>query len=159
MYGADSSNPFYKYLTREDKEHVMVVNYMKSRHPEVICFHVPNEGTKSNFERYKYSIMGALSGVSDFVILKPKYVLKRDLGGEQYRELIYHGMLIELKAPSEKRVVMEGKNAGKVRKIAEGKMSDHQIEFLERCNKEKYYGICCVGFENAVKEIEGFLSK
>jgi hypothetical protein len=68
-------------------------------------------------------------------------------------------MLIELKAPSEKRVVMQGKNAGKVRKIAEGKMSDHQIEFLERCNKEKYYGICCVGFENAVKEIEGFLSK
>jgi hypothetical protein len=55
-------NPFEKYLTFEDKEHIRVVNYIKDKLPDILAFHVPNEGKKSAFERYKHSLMGALKG-------------------------------------------------------------------------------------------------
>lgn len=34
-------NPFYKFLSAEDLEHIRVVNYIKDKLPEVVAFHVP----------------------------------------------------------------------------------------------------------------------
>ena len=147
---------FESYLTYEDKEHIKVVNFMKAKYPDVICFHVPNEGKKSAFERYKHSLMGALKGCPDFVILHPKYSEIKKEGERPYKELLYHGMLIELKAPEHNRIVQKGKDAGKTVKT-KGKLSPEQAILLERLNKVKYKGVCCFGYDSAKSVIEEYL--
>lgn len=153
----DTTSRFFGYLSREDKIHAAVVRYVKKTYPDVIMIHCPNEGKKSPFERYKYSIMGALTGVSDFIFLEPKYVFKRDLSLELYRELIHHALVIELKAPTEKVLVDDATN--KIKRIQGGKLSDAQKDFLKKCNEKKYLGVCCVGFDDAIETINNYMQK
>jgi hypothetical protein len=141
------NNPFYKYLTYEDKEHVRLVEYINKTYPHIVYFHIPNEGKKTAFERYKHSIMGALEGAPDFMFLVPKVV---------EGHVIHHGLLIELKAPEHKRVVLKGKNAGKIVK-AVGKLSESQKIVLEKVNNAKYLGICCFGYDEAVLELKKYM--
>ena len=102
---------FKDWLTHEDREHIEVVNWLKSNLPNVIAFHVPNEGKKTPFERYKASIMGILKGCPDFIILHPKHSeIKKDASQLEYRELLYNGLMIELKAPERNRVVADRKS-------------------------------------------------
>lgn len=151
-------NPFEKWLTYEDKEHVKVVNWLKQNLPNVISFHVPNEGRKSPFERYKASIMGLLKGCPDFIILHPKHSEpKKDNSGNVYKELIYNGLMIELKAPEHERVVKKGKNEGKSVK-SKGKLSEEQKIVLEKLNKLKYKAICCFGADESIKEIKEYFN-
>jgi hypothetical protein len=151
-------NPFEKWLTYEDKEHVKVVNWLKQNLPNVISFHVPNEGRKSPFERYKASIMGLLKGCPDFIILHPKHSEpKKDNSGNVYKELIYNGLMIELKAPEHERVVKKGKNEGKFVK-SKGKLSEEQKIVLEKLNKLKYKAICCFGADESIKEIKEYFN-
>jgi hypothetical protein len=151
-------NPFEKWLTYEDKEHVKVVNWLKQNLPNVISFHVPNEGRKSPFERYKASIMGLLKGCPDFIILHPKHSEpKKDNSGNLYKELIYNGLMIELKAPEHERVVKKGKNEGKFVK-SKGKLSEEQKIVLEKLNKLKYNAICCFGADESIKEIKEYFN-
>jgi hypothetical protein len=151
-------NPFEKWLTYEDKEHVKVVNWLKKNLPNVIAFHVPNEGKKSAFERYKASIMGILKGCPDFIILYPKHSEpKKDELGNVYKELQYNGLMIELKAPEHERVVKKGKNIGKIA-VSKGKLSKEQEDLLKRLNKIKYKAECCFGAEEAIKEIKNYFN-
>jgi hypothetical protein len=151
-------NPFEKWLTYEDKEHVKVVNWLKQNLPNIISFHVPNEGRKSPFERYKASIMGLLKGCPDFIILHPKHSEpKKDNSGNLYKELIYNGLMIELKAPEHERVVKKGKNEGKFVK-SKGKLSEEQKIVLEKLNKLKYKAICCFGADESIKEIKEYFN-
>lgn len=143
------SNPFAKYLTVEDREHIRVVNYIKDKIPEVIAFHVPAESQKSAFERYKYSIMGNVKGLPDFVFLHPKFT------SYYTSQAIYHGLLIELKAPEHKRVVMKGKNAGKVVKSV-GKLSDEQADLINKLNVFGFKAVCCFGADEAIKVIDEY---
>ena len=151
-------NPFERYLTFEDREHIAVVNHLKSKHPDIVSIHVPNEGRKSAFERYKHSVMGALKGAPDFVILEPKTVKKTDSSGVVYLELQYYGLLIELKAQEHNRVVLKGKFAGKVVKT-KGKVSPEQLDVLNRLTAKKYRAVACFGAEEAIKEIDNYLKK
>lgn len=152
------SNPFDKFLSIEDIEHVKVVNFLKEIYPNVIAFHVPNEGKKTAFQAYKTSIMGILKGCPDFIVLHPKHqpVTKEDAQGRAYLELQHYGLLIELKAPSHNRTVKNGKNAGKIVK-SEGKLSSHQKELITRLNKIKYKAVCCFGANEAIKELDEYL--
>jgi len=151
-------NPFEKWLTYEDKEHVKVVNWLKQNLPNVIAFHVPNEGKKSAFERYKASIMGILKGCPDFIILYPKHSEpKKDELGNVYKELQYNGLMIELKAPEHERVVKKGKNIGKIA-VSKGKLSKEQEDLLKRLNKIKYKAECCFGAKEAIKEIKNYFN-
>lgn len=151
-------NPFEKWLTYEDKEHVKVVNWLKQNLPNVIAFHVPNEGKKSAFERYKASIMGILKGCPDFIILYPKHSEpKKDELGNVYKELQYNGLMIELKAQEHERVVKKGKNIGKIA-VSKGKLSKEQEDLLKRLNKIKYKAECCFGAEEAIKEIKNYFN-
>jgi hypothetical protein len=151
-------NPFEKWLTYEDKEHVKVVSWLKENLPNVIAFHVPNEGKKSAFERYKASIMGILKGCPDFIILYPKHSEpKKDEFGNVYKELQYNGLMIELKAQEHERVVKKGKNIGKIT-ISKGKLSKEQEDLLKRLNKIKYKAECCFGAEEAIKEIKNYFN-
>ena len=151
-------NNFNKFLSYEDKEHILVVNWLKENLPNVLAFHVPNEGKKSPFERYKASIMGLLKGCPDFIILHPKHSETKDDGnGNKYKVLQYNGLMIELKAPEHNRVVLKGKDAGKIVK-AKGKLSPEQTEVIERLNKLKYKAICSFGAQNAIIEIKNYFS-
>jgi len=60
-------NPFSKYLTKEDKLQNAVMLYFKTKYPDVFVIHVPNEGRRSPFERYKFKFLGGVSGVPDIL--------------------------------------------------------------------------------------------
>lgn len=142
-------NPFYKFLSAEDLEHIRVVNYIRDKLPEIVAFHVPMEGKKSSYERYRHSIMGNLKGIMDFVFLHPKY--KSNLS----TEVLYHGLVIELKAPEHNRVVKKGKDAGKIVKSI-GKLSTEQAELIEKLNKMGFLAECCFGADEAIKIIDEY---
>lgn len=154
----NTNNPFYKWLSYEDKEHIRVVQHLKLKYPTKIAFHVPNEGKKSAFERYKHSLMGAMKGCPDFVLLEPKTILKTDSIGIEYLELQYYGLLIELKAPEHNRVVLKGKNTGKIVK-AKGKASEEQIDILNRLSEKKFRAVVCFGADEAINEINSYFKK
>lgn len=145
-------NPYYKYLSVEDKEHIEVVNYIKDKLPDVLAFHVPNESKKSKFECYKYSLMGALSGCPDFIFLFPKYV------SNDSKEILFHGLAIELKAPEHNRVVKKGKNEGKIVK-AVGKLSPEQEDVIQRLNLISYKAVACWGAVEAIKVINEYFKE
>lgn len=150
---------FQSYLTVEDRHHVLVVGHLKTFYPNVLWTHAQNEGKKSAFERYKTSIMGQRAGWPDITILHPKYSeVKKDPSGKEYRDLLYLGLLIELKAPEHDRVVKKGKDAGKIVKY-KGKLSPEQAELLEKLNKAKYRAVCCFGAEEAIKEIDTYFNR
>ena len=127
-------NPFDKFITFEDREHIRVVNYIKDKLPDVVAFHIPNESKKSAFERYKHSLMGALKGCPDFAFMFPKYK------SIDSKEILYNGLFIELKAPEHNRVVLKGDNAGKIVKT-KGKLSPEQKVVLDRLNSIGYQAV------------------
>jgi hypothetical protein len=143
------ANPFDKFLSIEDAEHIRVVNYIKDKLPEVIAFHIPNEGKKSAFERYKHSLMGAMKGCPDFIFLHPKYVSNTS------KEVIYHGLGIELKAQEHKKIVMKGNDAGKLVK-RKGKLSDEQAEVIKKMNERGFKAVCCFGADEAISVIDEY---
>lgn len=143
------ANPYDKFLSVEDVEHIRVVNYIRDKLPEVIAFHVPNEGLKSAFERFKHSRMGAMKGCPDFLFLHPKYVSNTS------KEVLFHGLGIELKAQEHNRVIKKGKDAGKIVKSI-GKLSDEQKDVLKRMNEMGYKAVCCFGADEAIAVIDKY---
>ncbi len=153
----DTTNPFYKFLGVEDLEHIKVVNFLESDFPDVVAFHVPNSSKKTPFDRYKHSLMGALKGICDFVILHPKYRIKIE-DGKPKTMLAYHGLIIELKAPEHEVVIKKGKRAGKIRK-AIGVLSEEQKIIIDKLNKVKYKAACCFGAEETIAVIKDYMTK
>lgn len=78
------ANPYDKYLGKEDVLQRGVINYIKAQYPEAFVVHIPNEGRRSMFERYKFKTLGGVSGMPDLMIFNPN----------KYR----NGLAIELKA-------------------------------------------------------------
>ena len=76
-------NGFYKYLTGEDHLQHSVINYLRMQYPKALWAHVPNEGRRSPFERFKFKHLGGKSGIPDLMIFTPN----------DY----YNGLAIELK--------------------------------------------------------------
>ena len=150
-------NPYFKYLGFEDKIHAELVEFINKNYPDIVYTHIPSEGRKSKFECYKHSIMGTKKGICDFIFLKPKYKFKM-IGEKKQKVLVYCGLAIELKVPSHNRVVLKGKDAGKIVKSV-GKLSIEQKEVIEQLNKEKYLAVCCFGFEDAKKVIVDYLKE
>ncbi len=142
---------FFKYLSKEDVLHAELVEFIDKNYPDVIYTHVPSEGKKSSYECYKHSIMGTKKGMCDFIFLKPKYKFKI-IGEKKQKVLVYCGLILELKVPLHNRVVMKGKDAGKIVKSI-GKLSPEQKEVIEKLNKDKYLAIACFGNEEAKKII------
>lgn len=143
------ANPYEKFLSVEDTEHVRVVNYVKDKLPDIICLHTPNEGGRSSYERFKISKMGIVTGFPDFAFFYPKY------DNSTPKELMYHGLAIELKAPEHKRIVTKGVNSGKIVK-AVGKLSDAQKDVIEKLNKSGYKAVCCFGYDEAIVVINEY---
>jgi hypothetical protein len=148
---------FYRFLSKEDRIHAELVEFINKEYPDVIYTHIPSEGKKSAFECYKHSIMGTKTGICDFIFLRPKYKYKI-IGSKKQKVLEYCGLAIELKVPLHNRVVLKGKQAGKIVKSV-GKLSPEQKEVIEKLNKEKYLAVCCFGIEEAKKVIIEYLKK
>ena len=62
------NNPFEKYLTKEDRLQNQVMAYLRIKYPKILAIHVPNEGRRSPFERYKFKYLGGKSGVPDILV-------------------------------------------------------------------------------------------
>ena len=77
------NNPYQKYLGKEDVLQNSVMNYIKLQYPKALVIHVPNEGKRTPFERYKFKFLGGVSGVPDILIFN--------------KNLKYCGLAIELK--------------------------------------------------------------
>lgn len=77
------TNPFFKYLTKEDKLQHRIISYLKYQYPNLLFAHVPNEGKRSAFERFKFKYLGGSSGIPDLLIFK--------------KNKYYSGLAIELK--------------------------------------------------------------
>ena len=67
-----SINPYQKYLTKEDKIQIAVMNYIKAQYPQSFVVHIPNEGKRTRFEQYKFKILRAVAGMPDVMIFDPK---------------------------------------------------------------------------------------
>lgn len=93
--------------------------------------------------------MGNLKGIMDFVFLHPKYE------SNSSTEVLYHGLVIEIKAPEHNRVVKKGKDAGKIVKSI-GKLSPEQAELIEKLNKMGFLAECCFGADEAIKIIDEY---
>lgn len=61
-------NSFWDLLGPEDHLHIQVCNYLKAQYPKVVWLHVPNEGKRSKFERWKFKVLGAKAGFPDIAI-------------------------------------------------------------------------------------------
>lgn len=77
-------NNYEKYLGKEDKLQNAVMSYFELQYPEAFVIHVPNEGKRTPFERYKFKYLGGVSGVPDILCFSPNAK--------------YSGLAIELKA-------------------------------------------------------------
>jgi hypothetical protein len=72
-----------KYVGKESDLQKTVAKWMRYQFPNLLWFHVHNEGKHKVQYRKKQASMGVLAGVSDIIIFEPR--------GE------YHGACIELK--------------------------------------------------------------
>lgn len=82
------SKGFYKYLGNEDKLQHQVMNFIELQYPDALCAHVPNEGRRTPFERFKFKYLGGKSGIPDVLIF--------DCNDS------FNGLAIELKAGKNK---------------------------------------------------------
>ena len=79
---------FHKYLGNEDKLQHQVMNFIELQYPDALCAHVPNEGRRTPFERFKFKYLGGKSGIPDVLIFDCNDT--------------FNGLAIELKAGNNK---------------------------------------------------------
>jgi hypothetical protein len=125
-------NPFSKHLTKEAREHASLVEWLRWVKPG-LWFHTVNEGKRTAYERFLWSIMGGTSSVPDFLFFDPK--------GE------YNGLAIELKATGTKIFREDGKPL---------KDMVPQWEFLERLKKCGWSAHFASGYDEAQKLIKDY---
>jgi len=77
------TNPFKRYLGKEDKLQNSVMTYLQYNYPKALFCHISNEGKRTPFERYKMKYLGSKPGVPDVMIFTPNKH--------------YNGLAIELK--------------------------------------------------------------
>ena len=77
------ANPYEKYLGKEDVLQHKVMKYLENKYPGIYAIHVPNEGKRSTFERFKFKYLGGKAGIPDILIF--------------YANKEFNGLAIELK--------------------------------------------------------------
>ena len=59
-------------MSKEDHLQNAVMNYFRAIYPKAFVIHVPNEGKRSPFERYKFKYLGGMAGIPDILCFEPK---------------------------------------------------------------------------------------
>ncbi len=128
------ANPFEKYLTKEQREHIRVCDWLRWVKPG-LWHHYPAEGKKTPFERFLWAKMGGKSSVSDFMFYDPRHG--------------FSGLAVELKATGE---TVYNKNGS----IRADKVD--QEKFLQDLRDRGWKATFAVGFDEAHKIISEYYS-
>lgn len=131
-------NPYEKFLSQEDRLQRAVNQYCDLKN--LLYFHPLNEGRKSNFERFKATVLGIKSGVPDCMICEPR--------GK------YVGLAIELKV----EVDMGFKKNGEKRKVRRITTTDNQIEWLKNLKKRGWNTNVVWNIDEALAVIDSHLA-
>jgi len=130
-------NPFYKYLTEEDKLQEAVIRYAWAVH-RLKAIPMNIESNKSQYERFKFKYMGNYKGILDTFL--------------PYPNSKYHGLFIELKTKDRKVFKKDGTL------YASGKDThEAQVAEIERLNKQGYYACFAFGFDQAKTIIDNYI--
>lgn len=133
------SNPFDKYLTKEDHLHIQVCTYIEMQYRNIFFIHPHNEAKRKPFERYLAKKMRLRTGAPDILIFEPKITRGTDGVHTVVIEYIkYCGLAIEFK-------------------IKPNKLSDNQKYCLEKLVEKKWKAVACYTFEEAQKIIDDYL--
>lgn len=62
---------YYRYLGKEDILQHNVIEYFYLQYPDAYVIHVPNEGKRSAFERFKFKYLGGQAGIPDILCFTP----------------------------------------------------------------------------------------
>lgn len=68
-------NGFYKYLTPEDHVQQQVLCHILDKYPKMKYAHVPNEGKRTAFERFKAKYLGISPGFLDLILVGYGHIL------------------------------------------------------------------------------------
>lgn len=101
------------------------------RYPKLLLFAIPNGGYRRKREAARLKAEGALSGVADLMLARPR----RDRSG-----LWKHGLFIEMKS-------------------GEGRQSDSQKAFEDRATRAGYEYRICRTFEEFVAAVEAYVPR
>lgn len=82
-------NPFERHLTKEDRLHVAVCDYLDLQYPNIPYTHPHNEGKRTKFERYKAKKLRMKPGIPDLLIFRAN--------GDELGFPLHIGLAIELK--------------------------------------------------------------
>jgi len=126
------------YLTKEDKLHIAVYDYICLQYPKILCVHVANEAKRSPFERWKAKKMGLTAGVPDLLIFFQREII------ENSSVKICSGLAIELKV-----IYANG---------TRNKASKPQEKILTELDKNGWISRVIWTFEDAKKEVDKYLN-
>ena len=89
-------NLYLKYLGKEDHFHHTVFDYLFHQYrKKAFFFHVPNEGRRTPFERFKAKYLGMKPGISDWIIIKETDILFLELKIKPNKPTQYQKNFIE----------------------------------------------------------------
>jgi hypothetical protein len=117
-------------MANESYEQRKLVNYLRTLHPDILLFAVPNGGSRTQSQASILRKEGVLSGVSDLFIAEPL--------GE------FHGLFLEMK---------RRKEPGKSR----GYLSKTQKEFARDISIRGYAFAVGYGFGDALAKVRMYL--
>ena len=125
-------------LKPEEAEQKAVIDYLNLKYPDVLKTISPQGMRLTMFQGLKFKMLGYEEGTCDILIFEP-----RDN---------YHGLFIEMKAPSRNYLTKKGV----LMLSSHGVLSERQKIFIERANSKNYRAICCIGSDEAIKIIDEY---
>jgi len=117
----------------EDKLQEACIKLIRYAYPDVVCFAIPNGGSRNAIEAAKLKRTGTLAGVADLFVMSNSCHF--DKGGDP---VYYNGLWIELKV---------GKN----------QQTTSQLEFMEKAQKAGYDYQVCRSIDEFIKIINDYL--
>lgn len=125
---------------REEEHNIQAacVRWFNLQWPEYrgLLFSVPNGGARSKATAGKLKAEGVVAGVSDLILLVPKYNTYVYFGGEM--TLSYHALCIEMKT-------------------AKGRQSPEQHEWQAKVEGEGYRYAVCRSLDEFMAVVNGYL--
>jgi len=125
-----------EYLTPEDHLQMQVMQYLKLQYPNILAVHIPNEGKRSLFERWKSKILGIKRSMPDLLIFK-RIKFPLDIMTNEYYE--HSGLAIEFK-------------------IKPNKPTYEQLRILGYLQEEGWDTKICYTFDEAKEIIDFYLT-
>lgn len=138
---------------RNDKEYQLckaIATYLKLQFPKII-YHFDYAGLGlSKAQAGKMKAIQGEKGLPDLVIYRTSFK-RKNLSQSNYDKM-YWGLFIEIKVDGENIFKKDGITP-KSEHISE------QLKMIDRLNKEGYYAILCIGFDEVKKVLDWYLSE